>query len=411
MTDLLETLVAHYQKALIIKPDSATLYRKIAQLYQGFFDYEKATFYNLKAIQLKPDLFAAYYFLYWSLLLLNSLEQKNSELLLEQGIEILQQNIINQPDFPFARVVLGKLLVQQGQIEKAKVCYQQASFQQISHSHPQLVKSAWNKSQKRQPDFLVLGFPKCGTTSLYAYLTTHPQILPAVGKELGYFSHSPIHDLDYYLSYFPAIADKNYLTGEATAAYIMYPNIAKRILNWFPNIKLIVLLRNPVERTISQFYASDQYSKKSLSGVHTLNLNLVRRKIIPIREYLKLEKDEKIDFSIKLREAYLNNVENYLSMHIASSLYVDYFREWLNVFPKEQFLILKSEKLFANPAVTMKQVYNFLNLPECPQTEYRNWNSNTYPPTSPTLRQQLAEFFQPYNQELEEYLGMTFNWQ
>lgn len=81
------------------------------------------------------------------------------------------------------------------------------------------------------------------------------------------------------------------------------------------------------------------------------------------------------------------------------------------MFPREQFLILKSEDLFANPSATMKQVYEFLNLPDHPLPEYRNYNPNSYPALNPVLRQQLADFFRPYNQELEDYLGMKFNWE
>jgi hypothetical protein len=68
----------------------------------------------------------------------------------------------------------------------------------------------------------------------------------------------------------------------------------------------------------------------------------------------------------------------------------------MKVFPKEQLLILKSEDFYGNPPATMKQVHHFLNLPDHQLTEYRNYNPGSY---------------QPYNRELEDYLGRKFNWE
>ncbi len=86
-------------------------------------------------------------------------------------------------------------------------------------------------------------------------------------------------------------------------------------------------------------------------------------------------------------------------------------KKWMNVFPKEQLLILKSEDFYSNPSATMKQVHRFLNLPDYQLTEYRNYNPGSYSLISDKLRQQLVEFFRPYNQQLEEYLGIKFNWE
>lgn len=406
MTNQLGNLIAHYQKALTIKPDNATLYQKIAELHQCSSyhnrDFSKIAFCYLKSIQLKPDLFGAYYQLDFILRNLHKLSHKDNNQLLEQGIEILQNNTTIQPDFPFAHVVLGTLYAQQGKIEFAKSCYQKASYQRTSKSHPQLVKSAWKSSQRRKPDFLVIGILKCGTSFLFNHLTYHPQVLPPITKEVHYFTQSHIEDLDYYLSHFPAVSDKNYLTGEATPDYFTFPTIAREIFSLSPNIKLIILLRNPVERTISSFYwynsFANKYLRKHLKGSHSIDMRLVGEIVNQLPKSLKQEKNCP------------NNIEAGISSHITFSLYIYYLREWFSIFPREQFLILKSEDLFTESVSTMKQVYDFLGLPNHSLARHSNQNSNTYPPISPDLRQQMAEFFQPYNQELEEYLGRKFNW-
>ncbi|NET17111.1 MAG: sulfotransferase domain-containing protein, partial [Okeania sp. SIO1H6] len=74
------------------------------------------------------------------------------------------------------------------------------------------------------------------------------------------------------------------------------------------------------------------------------------------------------------------------------------------------FLILRGEDLYQAPDDTMKQVFDFLGLPEHQLPKYKKLNSGSYAPISDLLRQQLSEYFQPHNQRLEEYLGMKFNW-
>lgn len=407
-----QTLIEHYQKALLIKPDSPTVYQDIGNLYKSLFKFEKALVYYLKAIKLKPDLFSVYHPL--NFLLQNPLwsSEHNKNQILTQGINILKQNIINQPNFPFAYVVLGRLYAQQGKTEIAKDCYQKASFEQISRSYPHLIPN-WNSSTKRQPDFLVIGLHKCGTTSFYSYLAHHPQILPAVTKEIRYFSRDTVNNLDYYLSHFPAIPNHNYLTGEATPSYFISPNVAQQIKDWFPYIKLILLLRNPIHRTISNFYMVNKftykYLNKSLNGIHSVDLKQVQDRIAQIK-HRKLSTNQSMSFLISPRRRD-PDINHEIAFQIAKSLYIDYLPEWLSHFPKEQLLILKSEDLFTDPATTMKQAYNFLGIPDHPLCEYRNVNRNKYPAISSSLRQQLADFFRPYNQELEAYLGMQFNWE
>ncbi len=408
-----QALIKHYQKALVIKPDSATIHQDIGNLYQSLFDFEQAVAYYLKAIELKSDLFPAYYRL--KFILENTVwsnEYQKGEII-ENGIRVLEKNIINQPHFFFAYVILGELYAQQGKIEKAKDCYQKASFAQIQRFYPHLSQH-WDFTTKRQPDFLVIGLFKCGTTSFYRYLTQHPQVLPAVAKEIRYLSGDTANDLDYYLSHFPAVSHPNYFTGEATPRYFILPNIAQQIKDWFPGIKLILLLRNPIKRAISGFYHGNQFSyrylNKSLNDIRRLDINFIREKIFEIKKMQKLSHFQWLKFLAKKSKQNLK-INDEIAFHIAFSLYINYLPEWFEHFPKEQLLILKSEDLFTNPASTMKQAYNFLGLPDHPLNEYRNANRNSYPDISLSLYQQLTEFFQPYNQQLEDYLGRKFDWE
>ncbi|MEB3341891.1 sulfotransferase domain-containing protein [Okeania sp.] len=98
-----------------------------------------------------------------------------------------------------------------------------------------------------------------------------------------------------------------------------------------------------------------------------------------------------------------------MPIYILESLYLYHFKRWMNLFPREQFLILKSEDLFSHPKTTMKRCFKFLGLPGYLLPKYHNFNSNSYPAIDNSIRQTLADYFRPYNQKLEDYLGMEFN--
>ncbi len=86
----------------------------------------------------------------------------------------------------------------------------------------------------------------------------------------------------------------------------------------------------------------------------------------------------------------------------------------MNLFPKEQFLILKSEDFYADPGTTFKQTLEFLKLP-CSahkerKKEYKQYNNNTYSKMVAATRKRLIEYFEPHNARLYEYLGVNFGW-
>src|SRR2546423_13513556 len=112
------------------------------------------------------------------------------------------------------------------------------------------------------PDFLIIGGQKCGTTSLYYYLIEHPNIAPAVRKQMHFFDNRFKKGFGWYKSNFPTIFSKWYKTflhkqkfvsGEATPYYLFHPLAASRVHQFLPDVKLIVLLRNPVNRAYSHY--------------------------------------------------------------------------------------------------------------------------------------------------------------
>jgi tetratricopeptide (TPR) repeat protein len=395
-----KNLIAHYQKALLIKPDNSILLYKIAQQYQYLADFNLAVDYYLQAIQINPHCQVYYYNLKIPLFFSNLFNKQINLDYLQLGRNLLQETVENQPNFLFAQYLLGNFLSQEGRLKEAIACYQAFSYQQILASHPNLAKQHWNSQILRKPDFIIGGLPKCGTTSIYGYLTSHPQILTAIDKEINFFSHFFQRGVDYYYAHFPAIPNNNYLTGEATPSYFFWAN-PHQIFQTLPNIKLIFILRNPVDRAISSFYLLHSLGIGQKSLEETFKFSMER-----------LQENADFDLiNLQNKKFTLESLHEQISLiHTIPSLYIYFIKKWMSVFSKEQLLILKSEDFYSQPSVTMKQVYNFLNLPDYQLTEYRNYNPGSYHSVPHTLKCQLADFFKPYNRQLEDYLGRKFNW-
>lgn len=260
------------------------------------------------------------------------------------------------------------------------------------------------------PDFIIIGAQKGGTSSLYYYLTEHPNIAPAATKEIHFFDHKFQEGLWWYRAHFPTSLNKYYrqhirkldfITGEASPDYLFHPLVPKRIANVLPKVKLIVLLRNPVDRLYSQ------YSHKVDRGHEKLSLEDA---IAAEEERTKGER-EKI--------ATQKNYYSYNYQHFSyreRGIYADQLESWFSHFPREQFLILKSEDLYKEPGEIFKQTLAFLNAPvfepESLRKEYKQYHKSreVAPKMDAALRKRLIEFYEPYNARLYALLGRDFGW-
>ena len=105
----------------------------------------------------------------------------------------------------------------------------------------------------RLPDFLIVGTARSGSTALYRYLADHPSIHMAATKEVRFFNRHYDRGLDWYIQQFDgATADQK--LGEATPGYMNFPETIDRMADVIPNAKLIVILRDPVDRAYSHYW-------------------------------------------------------------------------------------------------------------------------------------------------------------
>jgi hypothetical protein len=250
----------------------------------------------------------------------------------------------------------------------------------------------WQSDNLLEINFMIIGFAKCGTTSLYEYLIQHPHILPSAKKEPMFFSENFHYGFDWYLAHFPSIPKgQKYITGEASAHYIDHPIAYKRIYENFPNTKLIILLRNPIERTYS-----DYQMWKRLGVIHR-----------PFKDVIISEMDRVQGEA----QATYNEREGFAApSFISSSLYVYSIKRWMALFPRNQFLILKTEELNSNTEELLSKVFYHLNLNDFSIKKYSKHNVGEYNSINPELRGILGEYFKPHNKLLEDFLGMEFGW-
>jgi len=169
------------------------------------------------------------------------------------------------------------------------------------------------------------------------------------------------------------------------------------MLETTPQVKLIALLRNPVDRAYSH------YRHEVRLGVETLSFeDAIEREEKRLRD--EMEK------MLEDNDYYSFNHEHY--SYLSRGIYVDQLKTWTKNFPKEQILILKSEEFFNNPSTIFKQVLEFLNLPSWELKEYRKYNIGYYARArmNVPIRKRLIDYFELHNQRLYEYLGVDFGW-
>jgi len=254
------------------------------------------------------------------------------------------------------------------------------------------------------PNFLIIGAAKGGTTSLYEYLVEHPGILPASGKEVYFFDKNFKMGKNWYRKFFPlkkiqtSISEKlgyNALTGEATPRYIHYPYCSKRVKQVIPSVKIIVMLRNPIDRAYSHYQMHYAGGTEALSFEEAIEEEPKRLE----GEYEKMVNDENY-YSIKF----------YKKSYITRGIYADQLERWFKYFPREQFHIIQTEEFSKNTDYEFQRLLKFLDLPEFIPNFEKKFKMRKYPKMKPETREKLVEFFKPHNERLYKLLGTDFGW-
>jgi len=263
----------------------------------------------------------------------------------------------------------------------------------------------YSSSVRLLPNVMVVGFHKTATTSLHEYLIQHPNVIKPLRKEIGYFSIFFWRGEMWYRSHFPTIFSKlnknmktdNCIILDSDPNCSYHPDSPKRIHDRLPDVKLIFILRNPIDRAWSDF-----------------NQDLNREYISNISFEEKIKEDEsdfdKMINSLKFDRLQSDYFKKIPRAYLSIGKYSIYIKKWLEFFSMDQILFLTTDELKSDLNGSLEKVFNFLNIPNQPILDLEKKNVGKYKKMNSETRKKLIEYYKPYNLELEILLNKKFNW-
>jgi sulfotransferase family protein len=243
------------------------------------------------------------------------------------------------------------------------------------------------------PDFLILGAQKAGTTALYAYLRWHPEITGPSFKEVSFFDRHYAKGEWWYRAHMPV--RRGSLVGEASPSYLFHPLAPERVSVMLPGARLIVLLRNPVDRAFSHYQHEVALGREPLSFEEALDRE---------EERMQGELDR------MLRDPSYFSLAWWNYTYVARGRYAEQLERWFATVPREQLLVLFTEELSADTAATYRRVLDFLGVGARELDSYPRIFDRDYAGMNPGTRARLDKEFEDPNRRLASLLGRDFPW-
>jgi hypothetical protein len=253
------------------------------------------------------------------------------------------------------------------------------------------------------PDFLIVGAQKAGTTALYSYLREHPALAGPPWKEVSFFDRHFWRGAAWYRGHFP---NRLYLrrvrtrsgvepiVGEASPSYLFHPFAPERAAALLPEVRIIALVRNPIDRSLSHYQHEVALGREPLSFEQALEQEETRMK-----GELERMRDPRY-FS----HAWWNFT------YLARGRYAEQLERWLELVPRERLLVLPSEELLERPRDTYKHVLEFLGAPPHELDAYPRIFVREYDDMDAQTRSKLRDYYAEPNRRLYELLGRDLGW-
>lgn len=257
--------------------------------------------------------------------------------------------------------------------------------------------------KKRLPQCIIIGARKAGTRALLTYLNIHPDVV-VKGPEMHFFDDDEFYhqSLESYRKQMP-FSYQDQITVEKTPAYFTEVEVPERVYRMNKTIKLLLLLRDPVERTLSDY--------------------------VQIAEGKKAKDKPVASFEEHVLDAKGNINRSYKA--VKRSIYHKHLARWLEFFSLNQIFIIESQKLIDRPADVMYEVEEFLEIAHKikPSNFYFNKTKGFYcvktddlqkclaeskgrehPDIDEAVERKLRKYFAPHNQKLYDMIGRDFHW-
>ncbi|MEX1133498.1 MAG: sulfotransferase [Acidimicrobiia bacterium] len=288
----------------------------------------------------------------------------------------------------------------------------------ILHRYPSEMRQPRGQEVSgRLPTFLIIGAQRSGTTTLARRLGEHPQVFMALRKELEYFDQHYQRGLEWYSSFF-ATAGEEIQFGEASPSYLFEPIAIRRIADVLPDVRLLVTLRNPVDRAYSHYWHNRARKKETLTFAEALEAEIARTTS--------------------------DDVSHFRFSYASRGYYAEQLDEVLRHFPRSALHVEIAEETNASPVEALARIYRFLEVdPEfIPKTIDRRFNAHAefrsvrlweksnalprtlaklikrvnrktnqqYPAMDQETRTRLETMYQESNQRLAAFLGRSHIW-
>lgn len=238
------------------------------------------------------------------------------------------------------------------------------------------------------PDFVILGTQRGGTTSLYNWLVSHPDVTPAFKKEPHYFDGNYHRGARWYRAHFP-IGRRGRMTGESSPFLLFHPLAPERAARDLPSrTRFLVLLRDPTERAISQYWL---WRKQGNWEEETLEraIELEQERLAPMEERFR-----------NGERSHPHVAHSYL----ARGEYAEQLQRWFDAVGRERILVVESEQLFSDPEAA-RQILNWLGLPPTAQPFPMANGAPRLAPAPPALIERMDAHFLPHKGALANLLG------
>ncbi len=248
------------------------------------------------------------------------------------------------------------------------------------------------------PTFLIIGAQRGGTTSLFYYLERHEHIYgPVRNKGVHYFDTDFGRSVSWYRSHFPTRRSLErrggaYAVGEASPYYLFHPEIPARVAAVMPDVLAVAVLRDPVERAISHHHHEVARGHEHL----------------PLAKALAAEEQRLAGETDRLaaEPTYVSKAHMHHG-YVARSQYAPQIERWLEHFPGEQLLLLRTEDLQREPEPTLGRVTDFLGVDRLPVADYPKYNERSYDEVDPGIVAALRERFAASEARVAELAAET----
>lgn len=257
---------------------------------------------------------------------------------------------------------------------------------------------------RMQPDFLVVGAQRAGTTTLYRMLVEHPSIVrPSFQKGIGYFDLNYGRGADWYQGHFPVRSFAEWrtrksgepMTFESSGYYLFHPLAAERIARELPATKVIVLVRDPVERAFSA------HAHEFARGFETLGFE----------EAMDREEERTSGEAARLvaDPGYVSYNHRHYSYR-ARGRYAEQIIRYHAALGTDRVMILDAHTFFADPNASFQELLDFLGLRAWTSTQTGVHNARPREDMPASLRRRLETSFEADDEALAALLGREPSW-